>query len=116
MLTIGASYDFLFGGDYSLTAAGTFISNSFSKDQFALGLEGNLKNYVLLRVGYTYEEGIWDNIETPEKTNISSGLSLGASIQIPINREKGSSFGIDYAYRESVSFNGNHTLGVVLNF
>jgi len=116
MLTIGASYDFLFGGDFSLTTAGTFISNSFSKDQFALGLEGNLKNYVLLRIGYTYEEGIWDNIETPEKTNISSGLSLGASIQVPINKEKGSSFGVDYAYRESVSFNGNHTLGVVLKF
>ena len=116
MLTIGASYDFLFGNDYSLILAGTFISNSFSKDQFSLGVEGNLKNWVMLRAGYTYEQGIWDNIESAEKTNLSSGLSLGASIQVPINKEKGSSFGVDYSYRESVSFNGNHTLGILLNF
>ncbi len=116
MLTIGASYDFLFGGDYSLVLAGTFISNSFSKDQFALGLEANLKNWVFLRAGYTYENGMWDGIESPEKTNLSSGISVGASIQVPINKEKNSYFAIDYAYRESVSFNGNHTLGIVLNF
>lgn len=116
MLTIGASYNFLFGGDYSLTTAGTFISNSFSKDQFAFGLELNLKNYVMLRAGYTYEEGIWDDIETTEKTNLSSGLSVGATVQVPINKEKGTSFGIDYAYRETVSFNGNHSLGITLNF
>lgn len=116
MLTIGAAYDFLFGGDYSMTLAGTFISNSFSKDQFAFGLEGNLKNYVFLRAGYTYEQGIWDNIETAENTNLNSGLSLGASIQVPLNKEKGTSFGIDYSYRETVSFNGNHSIGIVLNF
>lgn len=116
MLTIGAAYDFLFGGDYSMTIAGTFISNSFSKDQFAFGLEGNLKNYVFLRAGYTYEQGIWDNIETAENTNLNSGLSLGASIQVPLNKEKGTSFGIDYSYRETVSFNGNHSIGIVLNF
>lgn len=116
MLTIGASYDFLFGGDYSLVLAGTFFSNSFSKDQFALGLEGNLKNWVLLRVGYTYEEGIWDGMESAKKTNLSSGLSVGASIHVPIDKEKGTSFGIDYSYRESVSFNGNHTLGIIFIF
>lgn len=116
MLSIGAAYDFLFGGDYTLTAAGTFISNSFSKDQFSFGLEGNLKNYVMLRAGYTYEEGIWDNIESAERTNLSSGLSLGATVQVPLNKEKGTNFAIDYSYRESVSFNGNHSIGVVLNF
>jgi len=116
MLTIGAAYDFLFGNDYSMVLAGNFVSNSFSKDQFSLGLEGNLKNWVMLRVGYTYEQGIWDNIETAEKTNLSSGVSLGATVQVPFNKEKGSGFAIDYSYRESVSFNGNHTIGVVLNF
>ena len=116
MLTIGAAYDFLFANDYSLNLAGTFISNSFSKDQFALGLEGNLKNWVMLRVGYTYEQGLWDGIETTEKTNLSSGLSLGATVQVPINKEKGTHFAIDYAYRETVSFNGNHSIGILLNF
>lgn len=116
MLTIGASYDFLFGGDYTLTTAGTFISNSFSKDQFSFGLQMNMKNYVMLRAGYTYEEGIFENIENSEKSNLSSGLSLGATVQVPINKEKGTNFAIDYSYRESVSFNGNHSIGIVLNF
>lgn len=116
MLTIGAAYDFILGKDYTLTLAGTFISNSFSKDQVALGLEVNLKNYVMLRTGYTYEEGIWDDIESAGKTNLNSGLSLGATVQVPINKEKGTSFGVDYSYRETVSFNGTHSLGIVLNF
>ena len=116
MLTIGAAYDFLLGNDYTITLAGTFISNSFSKDQFALGIQGNLKNYVMLRAGYTYEEGIWDNIESAGKTNLNSGLSLGATVQVPLNKEKGTGIAVDYSYRESVSFNGTHSIGIALKF
>ncbi len=115
-LSIGASYDFLFGKELRLTPALNFISNSFTKDQFAFGLEFSMKDWVMIRGGYTYEKGIWDDIYTPERSNVSSGLSLGATVQVPINKEKGTFFSVDYSYRDTKSFNGNHTLGIILNF
>ncbi len=114
-LNIGASYDFLFPKDYRLTLAGTFISNSFTKDQLAFGLEGSLHNWIILRAGYTYESGMWDDILSAENTNVTSGFSAGLSIQVPLNKKNGTYFSIDYAYRESISFNGNHFIGIIFN-
>ncbi len=114
-LNIGASYDFLFPKDYRLTVAGTFISNSFTKDQVALGVEGSLHNWVILRAGYIFENGMWDDVLSPENNNVTTGFSAGLSIQVPINKENGSYIGIDYAYRETVSFNGTHFIGIIFN-
>ncbi len=115
-LNIGAAYDFIFPKEYRLTVAGTFVSNSFSKDQFAGGLEFSLKDYVQIRGGYTYENGMFENSLNVENTNINNGLSAGLSVQVPLNKEKGSYIGVDYSYRESKAFNGNHTVGIIFNF
>jgi len=115
-LNIGAAYDFIFPKEYRLTVAGTFVSNSFSKDQFAGGLEFSLKDYVQIRGGYTYENGMFENSLDVENTNINNGLSAGLSVQVPLNKEKGSYIGVDYSYRESKAFNGNHTVGIIFNF
>lgn len=115
-LNIGAAYDFLFPKDYRLTLAGNFTSNSFSRDQFALGLEFSLKDYVQLRGGYTYEKGMFEETTSVENINISNGFSGGISVQVPLNKEKESYIGIDYTYRESQSFSGNHTFGIIFNF
>ena len=115
-LNIGAAYDFLFGNDLRLTTAGTFIANSFTKDQLAFGLEFSAMDYVMVRGGYTFEKGMWNDMESPDRHNVNSGLSLGLTVQVPLNKENGSFFGVDYAYRETASFRGNHTFGVVLNF
>ena len=56
-LRIGASYDFFIGELHRLTAAANFTSNSFSKDQFSLGLEYGLKEYLMLRAAYTMKTG-----------------------------------------------------------
>ncbi len=115
-LNIGAAYDFLFPKDYRLTAAGNFVSNSFSQDQFSFGLELSLKDYVMLRSGYTYEKGMWDDVDSKENININNGLSAGMSVQVPLSKEKGSYIGIDYTYRESHAFSGSHTFGIIFNF
>ena len=115
-LSIGFAYDFLLPAENRITLAGNFVSNSFSKDQFTAGLEYAFKNIVMLRAGYTYEQGIWDDINTSDRTNVNSGLSAGISLAVPLNKEKGSYLGIDYSFRETVSFNNNHTLGLILNF
>ena len=113
-LNIAAAYDFNFTNGYRLTAAGNFSSNSFSKDQVTLGLEGSLKDYLLLRAGYTIENGIWGDIETDECSNVNNGLSLGATVQAPVGDNM--KFSIDYSYQHTHHWNGTHTIGARINF
>jgi len=112
-LNIGASYRFIFNEMHSLTVAGAFISNSFYKDQYILGTEYELKNYLMLRAGYVYEDGI---TSSTNRTTVLTGPCAGLSIQVPLNKEKGSIFSIDYSYRATDPFNGSHTLAARLSF
>jgi hypothetical protein len=112
-LNIGASYKFIFNDLHSLSLAGAFISNSFYKDQFVFGAEYELKNYLMLRGGYTYEEGITSDVE---RTTVFTGPSAGCSIQVPLNKEKGSIFSVDYSFRATDPFSGSHTLAARLSF
>ncbi len=115
-LVIGTAYDFLFEGDYRFTLAGSFTSNSFTKDQITAGAEFSLKDYLMLRAGYTYEDGMFDNIETDVRTNVNKGLSAGITVQVPLSKEKGSAIGIDYSYRTTDHFKGNHSIGAKISF
>ncbi len=111
-LNIGGSYAFLISDIHSLTLAAAFTSNAFSKDQYMIGAEYNLKDYLMLRGGYTYEEGI----TTKERTTSLTGPSGGVSVQVPINKEKKSVFSVDYSYRATNPFKGSHTMAVRLSF
>ncbi len=115
-LKIGASYDFLFGDELRFTLAGTFASNSFTKDQFVLGGEFSLKSYLMVRAGYTYENNITESIDNSSRTNVYNGPSAGLTVQVPFNKEKGSGIGFDYSYQSTASFNGTHVFGVILFF
>jgi hypothetical protein len=113
-LNIGAAYDINFAGDYRLTFAGNFSSNAFTKDQVMLGLEFSLKSYLMLRGAYTYEEGITKN--PPDRTTWLTGPSGGITVQIPFNKEKGSSFAVDYSFTATDPFEGIHRIGARINF
>ena len=113
-LNIAAAYDFNFNNGYRLTAAGNFTSNSFSKDQVTLGLEGSLKDYLVIRAGYTLENGIWEDIETENCTNVNNGLSLGASVQAPLGEKM--KVAIDYSFQETEHYNGTHSVGARIIF
>lgn len=114
-LCIAAAYDFNFKNSSRLSLAFNFNSNAFSKDQFIFGLEGSFRNILLLRGGYTFEKGIFKNIEDSECTNVHKGLSLGASVQAPLNK-KGLKICIDYAYRNTAHWNGIHSIGARILF
>jgi hypothetical protein len=107
-LDIGFSYDFYMGDWNRLTLAANFRSNSFGKDQFMGGLEYSLKTYLMLRVGYTYEDGI---TKKADRTTVFTGPSAGITVSIPTNKEKGSSIDIDYSYRATDPFSGTHSIG-----
>jgi hypothetical protein len=94
-LKIGLAYDFLLGEQNKITPAFTFISNSFTLDQYVGGLEFSLKDILLIRAGYTYEENMNNSVES---LTLHSGFSGGFSVQMPLNREERTHIGIDYSY------------------
>lgn len=118
LLTIGASYDFYFGATSRLTAVGNFISNSFYKDQYGLGLEYALKvkntEMFMLRAGYRYEDGITGSTDE-QRTTVHTGLAAGATFQTPFTGNDKTLLAISYSYRSSNPFNGSHSLGVRLS-
>lgn len=112
LINIGAAYDFNFNEDHRLTFAGSFASNSFTNDQYAIGAEYGFMQYLMLRGGFVYEDGIFE--KSTRKTALT-GVSAGFSIQAPLNKEKGSTFSIDYSYRSTDPFQGSHTIGARIN-
>ena len=113
LLNIGASYDFLFHNSdgeqtFRVTCSETFVSNSFSKDQFLTGLEFAWKEMVALRGGYGYESGIFEDYDAG-RTTVFKGLSAGLSLELPISDE--TIFGFDYSYRPADPLQSVHTFG-----
>ena len=119
-LNIAAAYDFILGETSRLSVAGNFCSNSFTKDQITLGLQYNWNDILMLRAGYTYEEGIWAKggfEDNDEAMNVNRGLSAGLSVQAPLSKgENPMMLGIDYSYRDTYVFKGHHSVGVRIIF
>jgi hypothetical protein len=118
LVNIGAAYDVHLMRDSSgksqhrVTPALTFTSNSFTKDEVRLGVEYGFRSFLMARVGYVYEKGILDE---EERTTAFTGLNAGFTVELPLNKAKGSSFGFDYSYRATDPFQGCHTFGARIN-
>jgi hypothetical protein len=123
LLNIGMSYDFLFGQKKEgaekakvknkLTLAAAFTANSFSHDQYKLGLSYNLKADKAafnLSAGYIFEKGIFSE---EERTNSLTGLTAGASVDVLLGKKK-TALGIEYAMRISNPFGVIHTFGATI--
>jgi hypothetical protein len=109
LLNIGMSYDWNINEQHRLTFAGTFISNSFTKDQGLVGVEYAFKKMIHLRGGYLYEDGITTDAE---RTTVLTGPSAGLSVDLPFGAEKQSAIAIDYSYRSTNPFAGIHSVGI----
>ncbi len=109
LLNIGLSYD-INVMKHRLTGAGTFTSNSFQKDQYRLGCEYAYKEMLMIRTGYTYEDGITD---PSTRTTALRGPSAGFTVELPMGN--GTTFGLDYSYRHTDPFQGSHTIGARIN-
>ena len=108
LLNIGASYDFHIKDMFRITLSETFVSNSFSKDQFLSGLELSWKEMVSLRGGYGYESGIFDDFDNG-RTTAFKGFSAGFSVELPLSDD--TNFGLDYSYRPADPLKSVHTFG-----
>ena len=93
------------------TLTGQFISNSFTKDQFGGGLEFSYNERFALRAGYLWEDGVGNEESI---STAFTGPAAGFSVNLPASSE-GATIGIDYSYRTTNPFNGNHSIGIVLS-
>jgi hypothetical protein len=109
LLNIGASYDWHLNDMHRISFAGTFVSNSFTKDQGILGVEYAFRKMLHLRGGFMYEDGITNDAE---RTTVYTGPSAGLSVDLPFGDEKKSAISIDYAYRSTNPFAGIHSVGI----
>ena len=110
-LVLGGSYDFMIGESNRITPALAYTSNAFEKDTYQIGVEYGFKTYFMVRAGYK----IFDNRSDESNTTALTGLSGGFTFDVPLSKDKGSSFGIDYSYRATNPFSGIHTVGVRLD-
>lgn len=108
-LMVGGSYDFFINEFHSLTLGGTFVANSFTRDQWRIGVEYKLaskKADFYLRTGYAYESNIFSK---ENRATAITGLTGGLSVDFNAG-ESGSKIGIDYGIR-TCSLGLIHTVG-----
>ena len=118
-LNIGASYDFLIpAADQRITAAASFTSNAFLKDNVTLGLEYSLFNIMQIRGGYVF---VFEKFSKDSRTTANSGLCAGASVDIPLYKKKSEAktkptLALEYAYRAAFPLKGSHSIGATIKF
>ncbi len=123
LVNIGASYDLFPDGrpdsatgtmvaSHRVTPSATFTSNSFTKDQIRAGAEYAFKEMFMARFGYVFESEIADD---DLSTNALKGLTAGATVEVGMSKNNNSTFGIDYAWRQSKNFSGIHSIGIRFN-
>ncbi|MGY6562541.1 MAG: PorV/PorQ family protein [Luteibaculaceae bacterium] len=114
-LTIGAAYDLYFSADdddHFLSIAANFQANSFTRDNYMVGLEyTTFSRLLVLRAGYLFEDGIGSVEET---ATAFRGLAAGFSLGIPSKRGA-PEVTFSYSYRATRNFNGIHSLGARIN-
>ena len=108
-LSIGMSYDWVFGATNRLSVLANFTSNAFSRDQVGGGAEFTLGQNFALRVGYKGEL----DPDAVQKT-LDNGLSAGFSVGFPVRKDSNTRVALDYAYRNTSLFDGIHNIGLRL--
>jgi hypothetical protein len=114
LLSIGGSYDFIFNENNKLNLALGFTANSFSNDQYRIGLDYAMtgdKVAFNLRAGYVYEKNLFS---AENRSNALVGPTAGFSIDAIVGENK-SALGIEYATRFAGVFGIIHTIGATIN-
>lgn len=110
-LNIGGSYDIYAGDKNKITIIGNFTANSFSRDQLGVGVEYTFNNVFSIRGAYKYELGTEFGVDTFDAP-LYTGVSAGASVNIPLSKENPNQVSIDYSYRQTKIYDGTHNFGV----
>ena len=107
LMNLGFGYRFEFNSIHALQTGCTYSARMFLNDQTRLGLEYRFKKYFQARVGFVYEEGIFDISTRQTAITCPTG---GFSLHMPYGKDD-RYFGFDYTYRDTNPFEGIHTFG-----
>jgi len=96
-----------------LSVNAAFVSNAFSEDQFALGLEFSYRSFLQIRGGFVYQNGVFSTASPSS----FAGPCAGISVDIPFgkdrgNKDKAKRLAVEYSYRAASTFGGTHTFGL----
>jgi len=114
LLSIGGSYDFIINENNKLNLAATFTANSFSRDQYRLGLDYAMTGEKVafnLRAGYVYEKFLFS---AENRSNALVGPTAGFSVDALVGENK-SALGIEYGVRFAGIFGVIHTIGATIS-
>ena len=106
-IEFGLGYKANVGSQSQLMFSSSYQSNNFSDDEYKLGAEYSYENTFFLRGGWALAPSI------PENSKYLFGASVGAGIQTNLGD---ADLGIDYAFRDTELFSGNHTIAIRLGF
>lgn len=112
-LNLGLSYDFYFVDVHRLTAGVNFTSNAFLKDQIGPLAEYSFKDLFYLRAAYQIpmQQG-----SESSASDVYTGLAAGLGVSAPLSKETKTRLHINYAYRQTLFFDGTHNIGLGLSF
>jgi len=114
LLNIGTSYDFIFDEKNKLTAAFGYTANSFSYDQFRVGVDYGFTTGKLAfnaKAGYVYERNVFSSVN---RSNALVGPTAGFSVDALVGKNK-SALGIEYSARFAGVFGLIQTIGCTIS-
>lgn len=114
LLVIGGSYDFIMNEKNKINLALGFTANSFSSDQYRLGLAYAMSTEKVafnLSGGFVYEKNLFSD---ENRSNALVGPTAGFSIDALVGESK-SALGIEYAARFAGVFGIIHTVGATIS-
>ncbi len=110
-IQIGLSYEYAIDELNQLQLNGKVQSNSFDTDQYIAGLEYNFNGQLFLRGGYEFHGEAQQ--DAYGKNLFTYNFSLGAGVRLqPVD---GTDIVVEYAFRNSDLFTGNHSFGMKLS-
>jgi hypothetical protein len=113
LLNIAASYDIRLDKnanqyDNKLTVGFGFTNFAYTANQLTLACEYAYKEFLTLRGGFVYQQGIFDSEVRP---SAFTGPQAGISYDFAVG-EDGNQVSLDYSYRATNPFNGVHSFGL----
>lgn len=114
LLSIGGSYDFIFNENNKLNLALGFTANSFSSDQYRIGLDYGMTTEKMafnIRGGYVYEKYIFS---AENRSNALVGPTAGFSVDALVGDNK-HALGLEYCARFAGVFGIIHTIGATID-
>lgn len=103
---IGLGYKPVLDEMNSLQFSGLFQNNNFSSDEYKLGAEYGYNDMFFARLGYQLAPNI-------DKEDYLFGFTAGVGLKFDF---EGIGLKVDYAYRDTQYFDGNHVFALSLGF